>query len=280
MATSRPSRVSLARYTSPIPPAPSGATISYGPNLLPVVSKGSLARTAELALSATEGLTYPETPRRELWPKCSAQCAFSAPALRQTPQIMSGLANQSYCDADGKLDVVVASGGGTATPGGSGISVSLGNGDGTFTQANGSPLSLGQFLSAIVAADFNGDGKLDIAVTDSVNNTVMILLGNGDGSFGPPLTIPVGKQPNEIIAGDFNNDGKLDLAIANQADGTVTLLVGNGDGTFTQAVGSPYTVSVPNGLFQIAAADFNGDGKLDLAVANLLTYSVSIFLQQ
>lgn len=184
-------------------------------------------------------------------------------------------------NADGKLDVVVASGGTTAYPG-SGVSVSLGNGNGTFTQANGSPISLGQNLSAIVAADFNGDGKLDIAVTDSVNNEVIILLGNGDGTFGPPLTIPVGNQPDQIIAGDFNNDGKLDLAIANEGDGTVTLLLGNGDGTFTQAVGSPYTVSAPNGLFQIAAADFNGDGKLDLAVVNPLIGdgTVSILLQQ
>jgi hypothetical protein len=86
-------------------------------------------------------------------------------------------------NADGKLDAAVANGFGEA-PHFSGVAVSLGNGDGTYTQASGSPISLGQSLSAITTADFNGDGKLDLAVTDSAGNAVLILLGNGDGTFG------------------------------------------------------------------------------------------------
>ncbi len=180
-------------------------------------------------------------------------------------------------NADGKLDAIVASGGTTVYPG-SGVAVSLGNGDGTFTLASGSPISLGTNLSAIVTADLNGDGKLDLAVTDSDGNAVMILLGKGDGTFAPPITIPVGNQPDAIVAADFNNDGKLDLAVANYADGTITLLLGNGNGTFTQASGSPYAVG--QGPTQIAAADFNGDGKLDLAVVNITDGTLSILLQQ
>jgi hypothetical protein len=180
-------------------------------------------------------------------------------------------------NADGKLDTALASGG-TAALGGSGVTVSLGNGDGTFMLAGGSPISLGTNLSAIVTADFNGDGKLDLAVTDSGGNAVLILPGNGDGTFGAPTTIPVGNGPDSIVVGDFNDDGKLDLAVANSGDATITILLGNGDGTFTSASGSPYAVG--QYPFQMTAADFNGDGKLDLAVVNLTDGTVSILLQQ
>lgn len=170
-------------------------------------------------------------------------------------------------NGDGKLDLVI-----------DGAAILLGNGDGSFTQGPSVPAVSG--ASFVVAGDFNADGRLDLAVCDNLGNSVTILLGNGDGTFtsasGSP--IPVGNQPDAIVTGDFNNDGKLDLAIANFGDNTVTLLLGDGDGTFTQAGGSPYAVG--KGPYQIAAADFNGDGKRDLAVANLTDGTVSILLQQ
>ena len=202
--------------------------------------------------------------------------AFSTAGNLFTSGFPEGVAVGDF-NGDGKLDAIVASGGSTMYPG-AGLTVSLGNADGTFTQANGSPIPVGQYLSAISTGDFNGDGKLDIAATDSTGNAVIILLGNGDGTFGAPTTMPVGSGPTAIVAGDFNSDGKLDLAVANYGAGTVTLLLGNGDGTFTAAPGSPYSVGAFP--FQIAAADFNGDGKLDLATANLSAGTVSVLLQQ
>lgn len=175
---------------------------------------------------------------------------------------------------DGKLDLVITNGN-SAT-----LTVMLGNGDGTFTQATGSPIAVGNGPDAVAVGDFNGDGKLDLAVANFADNTVTILLGNGDGTFtaasGSP--IPVGSAPDAIVLGDFLGNGKLDLAVANSASNNVTLLLGNGDGTFTEAASSPFPVG--NGPTSLAVGDFNGDGRLDLAVTNATDGTVSILLQQ
>jgi FG-GAP-like repeat len=176
---------------------------------------------------------------------------------------------------DGKLDLAI-----TANINQSLVLVYLGNGDGTFTLAPNSPFTAGGGPTALVAADFNGDGVLDLAVVNEEDNTVSILLGNGDGSFAlaPGSPITVGSGPDAIAVGDLNSDGHLDLAIANTGENTVTILLGNGDGTFTPAPSSPITVgSAP---IAVAIGDFNSSGRLGLAVANLFDNTISILVQQ
>src|SRR6266705_2655777 len=121
-----------------------------------------------------------------------------------------------------------------------------------------------QGFSYIVEGDFNGDGKLDLAVTDYSNNNVSVLLGNGDGTFQAPRTFPVGVHPAQVAVGDFNGDGKPDLVVSNVDSNTISVLLGNGDGTFQAAQ------SLPVGLnpWYFALGDFNSDGILDLAVAD------------
>jgi len=155
-------------------------------------------------------------------------------------------------------------------------SASLGTATGSLSFLNPSNPATGAAPASIAVGDFNGDGNLDLAVTNQQDNTVTILLGNGDGTFAAaPVSPATGNSPVSIAVGDFNGDGKLDLAVANQQDNTVTILLGNGDGTFTAASASPATGSSP---FSIAVGDFDGDGNLDLAVTNQQANTVTILL--
>ena len=136
------------------------------------------------------------------------------------------------------------------------------------------------FHFIVAVADFNGDGTADIAVSNENDSTVSVLLGNGDGTFTQAAGSPIpgfNYNPAQVVAADFNGDGIPDLAVAdftpvNQNPpivdqiSNVVVMLGNGDGTFTPAPGSPITV----GLYALAlvAADFNQDGKTDLAVDN------------
>jgi hypothetical protein len=168
-------------------------------------------------------------------------------------------------NGDGKLDFV------TADINSSTVSVLLSNGNGTFQgqQAFGTGVN----PTSVVLGDVNGDGKLDLAVATD-NATVGVLLGNGDGTFQTHSTFATGSGAFSVALSDVNSDGHLDLAVANLNSNTVSVLLGNGNGSFQaqQAFGN-----VVLGPRKVIPADFNGDGKPDLAVVES-TNVVSVLL--
>ncbi len=125
---------------------------------------------------------------------------------------------------------------------------------------------------ALVVGDFNGDGRLDLAVVNEGDNTISVFLAKADGSFAAKVDYAVGHEPVQMVTGDFNGDAKPDLAVVNQADGTLSILMGVGDGTFRAQVTYP-TGALPS---RIATTDLNGDKKLDLAVTNLGDGTISL----
>src|SRR5262249_31212469 len=124
--------------------------------------------------------------------------------------------------------------------------------------------------SAIKIADFNHDGKPDVAVSNagsssSPGNTVSVLLGKGDGTFRAKRDFTVGFQPFDMTSADFNNDGQMDLATADFADGTASVLLGKGDGTFANSV--RYAVGAPLTPIGITVAKFSDTDHVGLAIS-------------
>jgi len=167
------------------------------------------------------------------------------------------------------------------------VGVLLGNGDGTF-QAAVSYNSGGEEAESIAVADVNGDGKPDLLVANVCsgsgncsNGVVVVLLGNGDGTFQAPVSYNSGGyEPLSIAVADVNGDGKPDLLVANywasssNSNGVVAVLLGNGDGTFQ----APVSYNSGGEAESIAVVDVNGDGKPDLLVANYSPGSVGVLL--
>jgi hypothetical protein len=140
---------------------------------------------------------------------------------------------------------------------------------------SGSAYAAGSSVARVAVADFNGDGKLDLAATDTILSEVLILLGNGDGTFPAALHHAAGVAAFGIVVGDFNGDRKMDVAVTNSdPENSISVLLGDGDGTLQDAL----TFAVDIDPVSVAAADLNRDGTLDLAVANHGSPSVSVLL--
>jgi uncharacterized protein (TIGR03437 family) len=173
-------------------------------------------------------------------------------------------------NGDGKPDIV------TANSGNNTVKILLGTGSGGFT--GGGAFPAGSFPQSVAVTDFNGDGKLDIVAANSGSHSVTVFLGNGSGGFAVATGSPfaVGTNPQSVIGVDVNGDGKPDIVTANSGDNTVTVLLGNGLGGFTAAGGRPFAAGATP--LSLAKGDFNGDGRTDIAVANIGAEAVTVLL--
>jgi hypothetical protein len=205
---------------------------------------------------------------------------FEPPVSTNTGSILTAIFAADV-NGDGKADILALG------PFGSGTTLweFLGNGDGTFA-AGVQILNFTSIGAPLVLGDFNGDGKVDVEISNGTG--VEVLLGNGNGTFRPPTitTLPSNLSGASVfVQGDFNGDHQLDLFLALQVHGSSEgfTLLGNGDGTF-----QPPVVAIPQFYgtwnvgslgFMYAAADLNGDGKSDLAIQVFPVYNVLPFVE-
>jgi hypothetical protein len=168
-------------------------------------------------------------------------------------------------NGDGDVDLV------TANTTASNVSILLGDGAGSFSEAPESPIPVGAQPRSVAIGNLDAGGVPDLAVANSTSNDVSVLLGDGDGTFAAASPISAGvTDPRAVAIGSFNpgTDSFADLAITNLASLNVSVLLGTGAGSFIAAPGSP--IAVPSSPFGIETGNFNG-GAADLVVGSQST---------
>ena len=163
--------------------------------------------------------------------------------------------------AQAPLDLVVVAATGTRT-----IRLLTGNGNGTFGPAITLASGLTAGFQGLAAGDFNGDGNLDLAVSDSDSSTIQILLGNGDGTFQPPLAYMAGSWSEKVVVADFNGDGRTDIAVAGQGAGVIAKVLLSAVPANVAATGTPQSKAVTTSFSQLGAAVTDANG---IALANV-----------
>ncbi len=191
-------------------------------------------------------------------------------------------------NGDGRPDLVVAYGGRSTAYGYTppSVSVLLGNGDGTFPSTFTVPTApyldatypVGYDPTAIAIADLNGNGIPDLIVANAGNNTVSVLMGNGDGTFQPQQTFAVGKDPVALAVADLTGDGKPDLITVNNYDNTISVLLNDTALGGTLDFQPQQTYTVGSSPTAIVVGNLTGDGNPDLAVSNSKDNTISVLL--
>jgi len=200
---------------------------------------------------------------------------FAAP-VRYRAGLKVNWAATADLNGDAKPDIV------TANPGSWDVCVLLNKGNGTFADAvdylTGAQPASGNAQGAVALADFNGDGRMDIAASNSAENNVAVLLNQGKGDFPGPRNLLMEDSPDQIVSADFDGDGALDLAVASHATSRIYLYRNNGKASFTPA-GSLALDGFPAPALALCTGDFNGDNRPDIVVATEGAYATfEIFL--